>query len=226
MIVDFYLCVIEALFRSQAIAYTYDRIRTDEYDRLMDDYLAMALPSAHPTFTQVSGIPGAGKSTFCGCKYPNALLVQFDAIMARITGYQNDCKRLGLIQAFSKWEMPARVIGYELIRRLIAQKVSFVLEHSGINPAHLKLVEVLKSQGFHTQLQFLGCDLDEACRRVAEREKKIARHTPPELIAKRAAAINEYLEKYKQIMDDTFVWDLTDAENWQHLEHWQLGQKV
>ena len=223
---DFYLPVIEELFRSKAIAYTYDRIRCDEYDALLDSLMVMALPTAHPTFTQVSGIPGAGKSTFCGRQYPNALLVQFDSLMTHIKAYQEDCKRMGLIAAFSKWEMPARVMGYELIRRLIAQRVSFVLEHSGMNPAHIKLIGVLKKQAFKTNLQFLDCNLEEACRRVAEREKKIARHTPRELIEQRAAAIKEYLDKYKQIVDDTYIWDLSDANNWTLKEHWQKGLMI
>lgn len=223
---DFYLPITEALFRGGIVAYTYQRIRCPEYDALLDKAVALAMPSQHPTFIQVSGIPGAGKSCFCGRQYADALVVQFDAIMAHIEAYQQDCVRMGLIQAFSKWEMPARVIGYELIRRLIMRKASFVLEHSGMNAAHIKLVEVLKRQGYHTQIQFLGCDVKEACRRVVEREKKIARHTPPELILRRSAAILEYLDTYKKIMDDAFIWDLTNAENWRCVEHWQNGQKI
>ena len=101
------------------------------------------------------GSSGAGKSTFCQRKYSLLTLVQFDTIMGKLPSYQADCMRLGLIQAFSKWEMPARVIGYEVIRRLIEKKASFVLEHSGMNPAHIKLIEVLKKQAYHTQMQFL-----------------------------------------------------------------------
>lgn len=220
---DFYLPIIEELFRVGAIDYTYDKIRCDEYDELLDSLMVMTLPTLHPTFVQVSGIPGSGKSTFCGRQYPNALLVQFDSLMMNIKSYQTDCQCLGLAEAFSKWEMPARVIGYELIRRLIAQKVSFVLEHSGVNPAHVKLINVLKKQGYQTQMQFLECDLSEACRRVEEREKKISRHTPKSLIEQRAKASKDYLEQYKKITDDVFVWNLTNVEDWKCLEHWSQG---
>ena len=223
---DFFQTIIEHLFRSGTIAYVYERIACDEYEFLIDEIVSKALVENKPSFIQVSGIPGAGKSTFCARNYAKSTLVQFDDIMAKIPQYKKDCERLGLIQSFSKWEMPARVIGYEVIHRLLEKKASFVLEHSGMNLAHIKLVDVLKKQGYHTSLQFLFCDLEEACRRVLEREKKISRHTPPELIKERFDAILQYLDIYKQKMDKTFVWDLTKPEDWLLKERWQNGALV
>ena len=43
----------------------YASIRCREYERLLSLYMSRAVPSAHPRFVQVGGIPGAGKSTFC-----------------------------------------------------------------------------------------------------------------------------------------------------------------
>ena len=211
---DFFQTIIEHLFRFGTIAYIYERIACDEYEKLIDDIVSSAKAEQSSNFIQVSGIPGAGKSTFCKRYYPNATLVQFDTIMAKIPQYQKDCERLGLIQSFSKWEMPARVIGYEVIHRLIEKKASFVLEHSGMNAAHIKLMDVLKKQGYHTQLQFLYCDLGEACRRAKLREKIISRHTPEDLIRQRFQASLEYLDIYKTKMDEICIWDLTNPEDW------------
>ena len=223
---DFFLTIIEQLFRLGTIAYPYERIICDEYEGLIEDIVSKASVDPNPSFVQVSGIPGAGKSTFCAKNYSKSTLVQFDEIMARIPQYQKDCARLGLVQSFSKWEMPARVIGYEVIHRLIDKKASFVLEHSGMNLAHIKLIDVLKKQGYKTQMQFLFCTLEEACRRAQEREKKISRHTPLELIKERSEAILEYLSQYKEKMDEAFIWDLTDPQNWFLKEHWIAGEQV
>ena len=220
---DFFQIIIEHLFRSGTIAYVYERIACDEYERLINEIVSNSVVEETPFFIQVSGIPGAGKSTFCSRNYTKSTLVQFDDIMAKIPQYKKDCERLGLVQSFSKWEMPARVIGYELLHRLIEKKASFVLEHSGMNLAHIKLVDVLKKQSYQTHLQFLFCDLQEACHRVIEREKKILRHTPPELIKERFNAILHYLDIYKQEMDEVFIWDLTNPEDWLLKEHWQNG---
>ncbi|MBE6449607.1 MAG: hypothetical protein E7013_02785 [Alphaproteobacteria bacterium] len=223
---DFYQVIIERLFKGNVIAYPYERIMCDEYEALIDKIVDGASCSLKPSFIQVSGIPGAGKSTFCARNYSKDLLVQFDTIMGQIPSYQHDCQRLGLVQSFSKWEMPARVIGYEVIRRLIAKKASFVLEHSGLNSAHLKLGDVLKNQGYETQMQFLFCDFDEACRRAKERELKIKRHTPVELIKQRCDLVLSYLEQYKLLMDKLDIWDLSDVNNWQLKECWEKGIKI
>ena len=59
----------------------YASIRCREYERLLSLYMSRAVPSAHPRFVQVGGIPGAGKSTFCaGRRWNDRLFISFDAI--------------------------------------------------------------------------------------------------------------------------------------------------
>ena len=87
----------------------YASIRCREYERLLSLYMSRAVPSAHPRFVQVGGIPGAGKSTFCaGRRWTDRLFVSFDAIMENIPAYQTDIYRLGRAGSFKKWEIPAR----------------------------------------------------------------------------------------------------------------------
>lgn len=79
----------------------YASIRCHEYERLLSLYMSRAVPSAHPRFVQVGGIPGAGKSTFCaGRRWTDRLFVSFDAIMENIPAYQTDIYRLGRAGSF------------------------------------------------------------------------------------------------------------------------------
>ena len=78
------------------IPYDYAAIRKPEYDRLLDLYMSKAKASKQPVFVQVSGIPGAGKSTFCAHNKWNKdkLFISFDAIMNSLPAYQLDSYRL------------------------------------------------------------------------------------------------------------------------------------
>lgn len=191
------------------IPYDYAAIRQPEYDRLLDLYMSKAKASKHPLFVQVSGIPGAGKSTFSSHNGWNKdkLFISFDAIMNSIPAYQLDSYRLGLAESFKKWELPARIIGYELLRRAIKARSDIYLEHSGVNSAHIQLVESLKKQGYQTEVYFIVCGLAEAQSRAQKREKIIHRHTPPELIAERFKQVDTYLTTYADKLDRLYVYE-------------------
>lgn len=86
-----------------------------------------------PALFRVGGIPGAGKSTFCaGRRWTDRLFVSFDAIMENIPAYQTDIYRLGRAGSFKKWEIPARIVGYELLRRAVEARADIYFEHSGV----------------------------------------------------------------------------------------------
>lgn len=191
------------------IPYDYAAIRQPEYDRLLDLYMSKAKASKHPLFVQVSGIPGAGKSTFSSHNGWNKdkLFISFDAIMNSLPAYQLDSYRLGLAESFKKWELPARIIGYELLRRAIKARSDIYLEHSGVNSAHIQLVESLKKQGYQTEVYFIVCGLAEAQSRAQKREKIIHRHTPPELIAERFKQVDTYLTTYADKLDRLYVYE-------------------
>ena len=119
----------------------YASLRCREYDRLIDLYMARAVPSEHPRFIQIGGIPGAGKSTFCADRHWNSrLFISFDAIMENIPAYHTDIYRLGRAGSFKKWEIPARIIGYELLRRAVEIRADIYMEHSGVNKPHVQLI--------------------------------------------------------------------------------------
>lgn len=193
------------------IPYDYDAIKCPLYDEIIGRCLQKAVPSGHPKFVQVGGIPGAGKTTFCKNHHWNRqLFISFDAIMESLPGYQQDLDLLGYAESFRKWEMPARIIGYEVLRRAIIKRTDIFLEHSGVNHAHVQLVNSLKKLGYDTEMYFIVCDLETACRRAVRREKNTKRHTPPQMIAERASLVGKYLRTYTEIVDNLYVYDTSD----------------
>ncbi len=195
----------------ELIPYEYAQIRTPEYDRLIAYFQARARKSLQPRFIQVGGIPGAGKTTFCQqAHWDNGLFISFDKIMEMLPCYRQDLYKLGSVAAFDKWEIPARVIGYELLRRSVENRYDICLEHSGVNSSHLQLVNSLKKRGYSTELYFILCQPDLAYQRALEREKKTQRHTSREMIDKRYSLVRTYLPQYKKIADKMYVYDTSD----------------
>ena len=113
------------------------------------------------------GRNGAGKTTFCkNARWDEQLFISFDKIMEALPGYQVDIYRLGTVEAFNRWEMPARIIGYEVLRRAVEKKANIYLEHSGVNMPHTILMQNLKKKGYATEMYFILCNLDIACHRA------------------------------------------------------------
>ena len=196
---------------SELIPYEYKQIRTPEYDQLIAYFQSRASKSQQPRFVQVGGIPGAGKTTFCQqAHWDNGLFISFDKIMEMLPGYRQDLYKLGTAAAFEKWEIPARVIGYELLHRSIEKKYNICLEHSGVNTPHIQLVKSLKKCGYTTELYFILCQPDLAYRRALEREKKTQRHTSREMIDKRYSLVQTYLPEYRQIVDKMYIYDTSN----------------
>lgn len=189
---------------AQLIAYEYDAIQNPAYDALIQSHVAPIKPASSPRFIQVSGIPGAGKSTFiAGHDFADFFIISFDKIMLSIPQYGADVQKHGLVQAFAAWEMPARVIGYEILKRAIEKKGNIVLEHSGTNPAHVELFKALPRMGYQTKVHFLLCNLDVALDRVKRREDFANRHISKEIIMQRFVLVQQYIQEYKKITDIT-----------------------
>jgi len=195
----------------ELIPYEYSAIRTPEYERLIANLLNDAVSVPAPRFVQVGGIPGAGKTTFCkNFHWDERLFISFDKIMETLPGYQSDIYRLGTVKAFNRWEMPARIIGYEVLRRAVEKQTDIYLEHSGVNRPHVELIKNLKKKGYATEMYFILCNLDIACRRAELREKMTLRHTSKEMIVKRNDLVKIYLPEYEKLVDNLYIYDTSD----------------
>ncbi len=198
----------------EVIPYEYEAIRCDEYERLLSDILAKAKSSLHPSFIQVGGIPGAGKSTFCRehCK-TDELFISFDGIMENLPQYQTDIYTLGRAGSFAKWEIPARIVGYELLRRAIEKKCNIRMEHSGVNIPHVQLMNNIRKYGYNTEMSFILCNVEKAHARAIQRETVTNRHTPYTLIEKRASLVKKFLPEYIKITDKLSIYDTSSGKN-------------
>ena len=186
------------------IPYDYEHICCGEYEKIINDFLGNCHKGI--LFEQVSGAPGSGKTTFCQ-KVIKDNFLSFDNIMENLSSYQSDQQKYGSKQAFENNEIVARIIGYEILLRAVENRYAIILEHSGVNSAHLELFVNLKKLNYQTKVDFLICDLDVLLERVKLREKITHRHTPQEKIEKRYALIQEYIEKYKQIADEVKIYN-------------------
>ena len=157
-----------------------------------------------PLFIHMCGIPGSGKTTYTQrflSSTDSFNLVQFDSVMESLPGYQQDCKNLGLEEAFVRWELPARAIGYHLLQILVEEKRNIFFDHSATNRKHLELIKSVKKHGYQVEMHFIECSVDEATERVKAREATIQRHTPISLISERNRLLEELVPHYEGLVD-------------------------
>ena len=193
---------------SQLITADYKTIKTAESEKIIAQSLKNLMSVEKPELRQISGIPGAGKSTFCKSHLPyNFLLLSFDKIMSSLSGYKRLLKEKGAEEAYKKYEMPARIIGYEILRRAINHHFNIMFEHSGTNPAHLEMFKNLPKRGYKTSVDFIICDTSLAIKRSKIRAQKINRYVPESLIFERANGFEEYIKAYKKLTTQVTCFD-------------------
>lgn len=185
---------------SQLITADYKSVKTVESEKIIANMLAGLKAVESPELRQISGIPGAGKSTYCQAHLPaNFLFLSFDNIMITLSGYQQTLAQEGAVLAYQKYEMPARIIGYEVLRRAIKKHYNILFEHSGTNNAHIEMFKNLPKKGYKTSVDFIVCDTKTAIKRTKERAKKINRYVSEEVIKERAAGFMKYASIYQKI---------------------------
>jgi predicted ABC-type ATPase len=166
-------------------------------------HLSAAAPAQkHPFFINITGVPGAGKSTFLPAltqvladRAPQ--IIAFDRMMNLIPEYHAEPDREA---AFRNFEVPAREGGYALIRALIEKRANAIFEHSSALVAHTHLLSFAREQGYYTCIVQLRAPLDAAKHRVDERQQRVGRHTPHSFVDERARAFAELLPRYQQIV--------------------------
>lgn len=192
---------------TDVIPYTYENQKSalGVFDPIIENILKTVPSVKSPKLVHMLGIPGAGKTTFYKnnqTKFKNFLRIDFDMIMELLPQYQYDVQVLGSVKAFSKWEIPARIAGYELLRRAIENKKNIFFDHGGTPSCHRELLKNIKQFGYQTTMYYIECPVDVALNRTAEREKITKRHTPPQMIKDRSILIKENLPVYQGLVDE------------------------
>lgn len=170
------------------------------YEEIINEHLKKGIPQEIPFLINVSGIPGAGKSTLCRKLLDmdtnsSAIYIGFDAIM--------EDKSLPYIkeainnseEAFKRWELSARIVGYELLRRAKENKYLIILDHSSASSQHVDLFNLFLSDGYKVHFYFVAISEDEAKKRVKNRK----RHVPLNYIEERSRILQSLLPEYKRI---------------------------
>lgn len=195
----------------ETISRSYEDIRCPEYEDILKKMMRRAVPSVQPKLVHMGGIPGAGKTTFTR-NYPmeNMVYIGFDAVMSEIKGYKEDIKVFGSEEGFKKWEMPARIIGYELLRRCVEMRTNIFFDHSGCFASHIDLVHNIRKYHYTTDMYFILCDIEVAYQRALLREEWTMRHTPREMIEERFKLSEKYIKIYRDIVDNFYLYDTTN----------------
>lgn len=170
------------------------------YEEIIRDRLSNHRPCQSPFLINVGGIPGSGKSTFCRKLSENpdcasALYIGFDAIMEHVLLPYRKEEAKNPEEAFRRWELPARIAGYELLKRAVAGKYPIIFEHSGALPRHLSLFETLLQEGYEIHFYYLSIAVEDAKQRVLNRKRQI----PLALIDQRNSILRELLPEYQKI---------------------------
>ena len=201
---DIYTNSIRSLISGidEVVPYTYDEQYNYQefFDPIIDKYLNNAPSSDHPKLVHMLGIPGAGKTTFYQRhkeEFKDYVFIGFDFVMESVPQYHIDRKELGKMEAFQKWELPARIAGYELLRRAIQQKKNIYFDHGGTPVCHRELLNNIKEIGYETTMYYVDCDPQTAIDRISNRERPF----PAERMPERVASVEEQKKVMPQIVD-------------------------
>lgn len=196
--------LIPNIISSGIIPYEYNTFKSEKYDRLIASYFDGIKAQKNPAMFHMCGIPAAGKTTFYKNhkdEFKGYIFISFDDVMEHIDDYKKDIEKYGSVEAFKKWEMPARIIGYEILRIAIKNKYNIFLDHSGLNDGHKFLLENIKKLGYHTEVRVVQCTPRTALIRSKRRERAINRHLPLQLIINRFLMLSDQIINFGNIAD-------------------------
>lgn len=199
----------------EALMTRYDSAKNHVLQELRNDwmYSLNQLPSQeHPEIFHTLGFSGSGKSTlleYCHTQqevFPaHAFFLGFDRIMESCEAYQKDYESLGAEEAFLRWEIPARALGYELLQEALKRKLHIVFEHSGARQDHVELLRHIKNDlGYKVTIMDTQRDPEKALEYSAQR----ARFQPIDYVLERKKAVDQLRPLYRALADEWNSYDM------------------
>lgn len=168
-----------------------------------------------PAVYCVAGIPGSGKSTYVkqgiesGMFPANAFMLDPDQVMMALPEYQEDFEKRGPVDAYERWELPARELAYDMFQQAVVRRFNIIKDMSFSRTENYEKIKELKDKGYQVLMVYIECPVDEALRRAANR----VRHTPPQIIRDRAQSLAALLPLYRELADDFLHLDNSNLES-------------
>ncbi len=193
-----------------------DHINKDDFYKESEKLITTELTNGekfdNPFLLHMGGIPGAGKSYEVekmqkSGKLNGIILIQFDKIMMCLTPYTDALKSINktnkkaLDSLFAIWEMPARVVAWELVGRAIKQNYSLLIDSAGHSNEQYNLLTNIKKHGYKTGMFYIDISNDLANLRAEIRMEKEGRSVPKGMIETRQELLKTLRPKYQKMLD-------------------------
>ena len=153
-------------------------------------------PTDTPYLINICGLPASGKTYLCKSfkeTHKDVLYISFDALMEELPTYLNEHLQ-DRKKSFERWELPARFIGYQLLKQAVKHKLPILFEHSNATPYHIELYEKIKQNGYTVDIRYIDAKPELVLHILEQRE----RYFSPERTQKRALILQELLPFFKQ----------------------------
>lgn len=158
--------------------------------------LTGVLPIENPYLINICGLPASGKTYLCRtfkAAHKDVLYISFDSLMEDLPSYLNEHLK-NRQKSFERWELPARFVGYQLLKQAVKHGLPILFEHSNATPHHIELYEKIKQAGYTVDIRYIKADPELVLPRLEKRE----RYFSPERTKERASILNELLPVYEQ----------------------------
>ena len=172
------------------------------FEKIINESLSAFTPVEKPFLLNISGIPGSGKSTWCRrimALSTNLLYITFDGIIKDSRLPYQLAEKDNSQRAFKEWELSARIVGYELLRRAVEQKKNILFEHSSSIPEHVLLFKWLLNHGYDVHFRYVPISIYEAKERIVIRAGKEGRIVPDRYVEERNESLKKLLPEYQAL---------------------------
>lgn len=173
-----------------------------EIEQLM---IAEAKQVSAPLFVHMLGIPGSGKTSFLEVlevvwrsnhSVP-ATFLGFDQVMQAMLSYQKTGDK---VEAFAKYELPARSVGYRLLEGILKKRAHIFFDNGGSAESHPDMMlEARNTLGYRLVFVSIEISLEEALKRVHIRAIGSGQHTPSHYLEERHIKLQKLIPVYEGI---------------------------
>ncbi len=173
-------------------------------------------PQDQPIVYAMAGIPGSGKSVYVDAAIErgelprNAYLLDPDRVMMAMPEYIDDISMMGAASAFRHWEIPARLLAYDMAQEAAEKRYHIIQDMGSVRRENLDRLSQFKQRGYRIQMTYVFCPVDEALRRL---QTRAGRYTAAAMVKERAASLNLLLPAYVDLCDSFRVLDNSDPDH-------------